>query len=287
MNIANQLNLWALTSEELLLTPSIVKKLGKFSSIAKESEKVVSVFTFTYDVDGAEVAGFIVAPKKSNKKLPCIIFNRGGTGDFGLMPKGRLFTRIAQMARWGYVVIGSQYPGNSLSEGKDERGGKSDIASVTKLYDLAKELTIVDESRIGMYGESRGGMMTYLCMKEASWIKTALTLGGLTDLENSLNLRPEMKAVFENSFGNTTEGIKDRSVVYWANKLNKNTSLCILHGGSDDKVNPSGSIELAKQLEITKHPYSLHILHDGNHGLTNLLEQRDALIREWFDQNLK
>lgn len=56
------------------------------------------------------------------KPLPCVIYNRGGTADFGLIKKGFLFTELADIARKGYAVIGSQYPGNSLSEGRDERG---------------------------------------------------------------------------------------------------------------------------------------------------------------------
>jgi dipeptidyl aminopeptidase/acylaminoacyl peptidase len=165
-NISQQLAAWALTNSKLSLTPEMIEKLGMFVVQARSAEKAVDAFTFTYDVGGTSVGGFLVIPKKRQGNLPAIVFNRGGTGDFGRISEWALYTRIAAMAQWGYAIIGSQYPGNSYSDGKDERGGKSDIASVLRLHELIKHLSDVDETHIGMYGESRGGMMTYLCMKE-------------------------------------------------------------------------------------------------------------------------
>lgn len=216
-----------------------------------------------------------------------IIFNRGGTSDYGLLPKGKLFTRLTHLARQGYIVVGTQYPGNSLSEGSDERGGKSDVNSVLRLHDLIKALDSADEDNIGMYGESRGGMMTYLCMKQVAWIKAALTVGGLANLERSLEFRPEMVKVYEKHFDNTTEAKDARSAVKWADRLNKATPLCLLHGAMDDKVNIRDALELAEKLDEAHHPFSLHILNGGDHGLMNLRQERDDLIRGWFKQYLK
>ena len=286
-NLAEQIRRWAVAVSQESVTPLMVERLGKFSAVALESEKETDVFTYIYESDGAKVAGFLVAPKNRNKKLPVIIFNRGGTADYGLVPKGRLFTRFAHLASWGYIIIGTQYPGNALSEGSDERGGPSDVNSVLRLYDLIKLLDGADENNIGMYGESRGGMMTYLCMKQVAWIKVALTVGGLANLERSLEYRPEMVEVYEKHFGNTTEAKNARSVVKWADKLNKTTPLCLLHGAADDKVNIRDALELAKKLDETHHPFSLHILNDGDHGLMNVHKERDGLIQNWFERYLK
>lgn len=286
-NLAEQIKKWAITVSQESVSPLMVEKLGKFSAMALDSEKETDVFTYTYESDGIKVAGFLVAPKKRSKKLPVIIYNRGGTSDYGLLLKGRLFTRLAHLARWGYIVVGTQYPGNALSEGSDERGGTSDVNSVLRLHDLITTLDDADKNNIGMYGESRGGMMTYLCMKQVTWIKAALTVGGLANLERSLEYRPEMVEIYEKHFGNTAEAKNARSVVKWADKLNKTTPLCLLHGAEDDKVNIRDALELAEKLDEAQHPFSLHILNGGDHGLMHVQKERDGLIHDWFERYLK
>jgi dipeptidyl aminopeptidase/acylaminoacyl peptidase len=261
--------------------------LGVFLDEAKRNEKDITAFLFTYDVKGFKTTGFIITPKKIDESMPVIIFNRGGTGDFGLIPHGQYFTKIATMAKWGYIIIGSYYPGNSFSEGKDERGGESDILSVTKLYNLISYLDNTDENNIAMYGESRGGMMTYLCMQYVPWIKAAVTVGGLTNLKRSLEDRPEMEQIFEDSFGNTKDGIIARSAVKWTDRLNTSTPLCLIHGGADEVVNPLDALEMATNLQKNNHPYSLHIIQNANHGLTNFTEDRNRYAREWFKKYLK
>ena len=285
-NVFNQLKNWSLSAERLTLTPGVLEKLADHAPVALANDKLVDIYTFLYDVSGIKVGAFIAIPKIQNQPLPVIIFNRGGTGDYGLIPKGRLFTRIADIAKWGYVVIGSQYPGNSLSEGVDERGGVSDLESVFKLKSLIDVLDCVDKDKIGMFGESRGGMMTYLSLRNVDWIKAAVTVGGLANLQRSLKSRPEMRQVFEKSFGNTKKGIEDRSAVKWAETF-KPTPLCVIHGGDDDTVSPLDSLELAAELQNNKHKYSLHVIDGGNHGLTNRSQERDAITRAWFDAYLK
>ena len=219
-------------------------------------------------------------------KLPTIVFNRGGTGNYGLIPMGQYFTRIARMANWGYIIVGSYYPGNRFSQGRDERGGVSDLKSVLMLYSLIKHLDCANEKSVGMYGESRGGMMTYLSMKHVSWVKAAVTVGGLTNLRRSLVDRPEMKKIFEESFGNTSSGITDRSAVDWIEQSDSKAPLCILHGGADVQVNPLDAIELAGKLESSSHPYSLHVIKGANHMLSNCIHERDSIIKDWFDTHL-
>lgn len=285
-NVFNQLKKWSVTTERLTLTPTILEKLADYAQVAVANDKLVDVYTFLYDVSSKKVSGFIVVPKDVKRPLPVILFNRGGTGDYGLIPKGRLFTRIADIAKWGYIVVGTQYTGNSLSEGLDERGGPSDLESIFELKKLIDTLDGADQKKIGMFGESRGGMMTYLSLQKVDWIKAAVTVGGLANLERSLGLRPEMEQVFEDAFGNTKKGIQERSVVHWTKSLSK-TPLCIIHGGDDETVSPFDSLELANELQKNKRNYSLHIIAGGNHGLTNKSQERDSLTRQWFDTHLK
>lgn len=286
-DLAVELSHWALTVSSEKVTDVLAEKLGDFAAKARENQENVEVFTFTYDSDGKSIAGYLVAPKNRPGKMPVIIYNRGGTADFGLIPKGRLFTRFAELAMQGYIVVGSQYPGNILSEGEEERGGKSDVDSILRLHDLIVQLNCADEKRIGMCGESRGGMMTYLCMKQVTWIKAALTVGGVANLYRSLEYRPEMLEIFEKYYGNLASEKDARSAVKWADKFHKGTPLCLVHGAEDKRVNVRDAFELAEKLDIAKHPYSLHILMGGDHGLMNIYNERNAIIYDWFGRHLK
>jgi dipeptidyl aminopeptidase/acylaminoacyl peptidase len=274
-----ELREWSLSCTKQALTPVVLAKLGSHSSVARRHERHISAYTFTYEVDGLAVAGYLVAPRHRTGRLPVLIYNRGGTGDYGLVPVGQLFTRFADLALMGYLVVGSQYPGNALSEGHDERGGASDVNSVLRLHSLITRLSAADAGRIGMLGDSRGGMMTYLCMAQADWLKAALTIGGLVNVDRSLELRPELAEVYRHHFGNGARARKARSVICWTDRLDKRVPLCLLHGGADDKVDPLDALDLAAKLQTVGHPYALHIFDGCDHGLRNRHDERNRLIR--------
>jgi len=95
---------------------------GKFAlellKKAKKNDKKIFVYKIIYKSQGHKVVGFIVEPKKG-KKLPNIIWNRGGSGDVGAIRIEQLFTKIGKFAEHGYITIATQYSGAGGSEGKD------------------------------------------------------------------------------------------------------------------------------------------------------------------------
>ncbi|NBS67460.1 hypothetical protein EBT31_00910, partial [bacterium] len=177
----------------------------KYTSISYKEfthgDCVISVFRMRYLVHDHWVEGFLAVPKGA-KKLPCMIYNRGGSFAFGEIDDHLLKVHITKLASLGYVVIASQYSGNGGSKGKDEVGGE-DIEDVLMLKECLLEIPEADESRIGMFGGSRGGMMALLALRKVSWIKAAVILGAMTNLDRMLEFRPEMATVFEKAFGNT------------------------------------------------------------------------------------
>ena len=140
----------------------------------------VEIKSITYLSDGLKVKGYLLAPTKG-EKLPCVIFNRGGNREFGALTDLSVAAFLVRVASWGYVVVASQYRGNAGGEGKEEFGGK-DVNDVLNLLPLLKSLPQADATRVGMYGWSRGGMMTYLALAKTDQIAAAIVGGGLTDL---------------------------------------------------------------------------------------------------------
>src|SRR6266496_2852064 len=238
------------SAQEVVFTDEIYKRLNNWGDIAAANAQYVRAFVFTYTS-----AGYVVVPKAiSNTALPVIIYNRGGSKDFSLIRHGHLFSQIAVLARWGYIVIGSQYTGNSTSEGKDEWGGM-DLQAVFDLYSIIQKISIADERRIGMFGVSRGGTMTYLALTKVKWIKAAVTIAGASDLARQSKLRPEMQEVFNDAFGGNEESKKQRSAICWPEKFPDNVPLLLMHGTADWRVSPLDSLDLAKDLYEHHKPF--------------------------------
>lgn len=139
----------------------------------------IEVYDITYLSDGLKIRGLMAKPKKEGN-YPCVIFNRGGNRDFGSLVVAHGAITLGQIAKEGYVTIASQYRGNGGSEGKEEFGGK-DVNDITVLPEILKEIQGADTERIGMYGWSRGGMMTYIALPKMDKIKAVVVGGAISD----------------------------------------------------------------------------------------------------------
>jgi len=69
-----------------------------------------------------------------------------------------------------------------------------DVNDVLNLIPLLASLPQADTSCIGMYGRSRGGLMTYLALTKTDRIRAAVIGGGMPDAFDTVVRRPEMDA---------------------------------------------------------------------------------------------
>lgn len=230
----------------------------------------IEIYHITYMSDGLKVKGYLAQPKASGI-YPAIIYNRGGNLEFGKLSCATL----TFFATNGFVAIGSQYRGNDGGQGREEFGGE-DINDVMNLIPILQTLPNVDASKIGMVGFSRGGMMTYLALKEQTLrglddIKAACTVGGMADLFLMAENRQSMVTeVFIPLIGGTPSQIPQeyeaRSATYWADKIN--VPLLIQHGEADWRVSVEEARKLAQELEKYGKNYKLITYPDDDHGLS-------------------
>jgi dipeptidyl aminopeptidase/acylaminoacyl peptidase len=247
--------------------------------------KEIDCHRIVYLSDGLRVVGFIVKPARIESRLPVILFNRGGGLEYGNIAKENLIY-LSFLASRGYVLIASQYRGSSGGEGREEFGGK-DVDDVLNLIPLAESLPFTDPSRIGMLGFSRGGMMTYLAIKEGAPIKAAAVVGGISDLLQFFEEKGKdrMKYVIREWVGPDIEEYKKRSAYDWPERIN--VPVLILHGEADRVVDVSQAKNLAEKLKEFGKPHQLVIFPKGDHGLNNYRNQRDQEILEWFGKYLQ
>jgi dipeptidyl aminopeptidase/acylaminoacyl peptidase len=244
--------------------------------------------SIVYLSDGLKIAGYLWKPKDvDGKKLPLIVYNRGGNRSFG-----RLYPWIDfgfyEYLRQGFVVLASQYRGGADSEGNDEYGG-ADVHDVTNLIPLARSLGYVDMNNVFMLGWSRGAMMTHLALKSGMKVNAAAVVSGANDPLVTVTKRRSIAQVWQELSANLPEqgdaALRERSVVYWPEKIN--APLLILHGGADWREDPEKSRELARRLDELGKANELVIYPGDDHGLSHHKAASEQKIVAWFKQHMK
>jgi dipeptidyl aminopeptidase/acylaminoacyl peptidase len=239
-----------------------------------------------YMSDGLKVVGFIWKPKNTEgKKLPLIIVNHGGNGDLGKLRPWSQFGYYDYVSS-GFVVIGPQYRGIDGGEGRDEFGG-ADLHDVMNVIPLARSLGYVDMNNIFILGASRGGMMAYLALKNKIPVNAAAIISGVADLLSKE--RPQLVNVYKRLIPDFEkrgdESLRERSAVYWADKIN--TPLLLLQGTADWRVNTSQVLALAQKLQESGKTYELIVYANDDHGVPLNRVDADRRIVGWFRMHMK
>ncbi|OOE12856.1 alpha/beta hydrolase family protein [Fictibacillus arsenicus] len=230
-------------------------------------EGQITIFRIEYLVDELKVVGFIIRPKSDNK-LPVLIYNRGGNGEYGKLDDERLY-RLSKYALEGYVVLASQYRGNDGGDGKDAFGG-DDVRDVFALSWLADDLPYADKGNKVMIGHSRGGMMTYLCMKYEMDLKAAAVIGAPTNLLRRPLAFPMDSILAERigDFSKKRDEYCERSALLWPEKIK--TPILIQHGEADSRVDYKDAAELAELLTKNNVVHKFILYKDGDHAQINM-----------------
>jgi len=224
-----------LKAEQLFLDQndkSVVQANLKMNNLLylQANSNLLNIYKFTYLSNNHNVIGFLVQPKsfqESQTKEPCIIYNRGGSQGFGFIDQVALFgQKIGGLALQGYSVMTTQYSGCGGSQGVDQFGGQ-DLEDVLNLKIILDQLVLIDSSNIGMYGHSRGGLMTYMCLAQVNWIKAAVAGAAPSDMSTQIVQRPDLKIKTATMFNTPMAKLKINSFPF-----PKNTSF-----GTDERNN--------------------------------------------------
>ncbi len=268
---------------------SILKPTNRLYDTLTKILASVDVYQITYMSDGLKIKGFMDIPKKPGK-YPCIIYNRGGQREYSKLTSQHYMGRMAQMASWGYCVVGSQYRGNDGGEGKEEFAGK-DLDDVLNLIPLMNGIDRADTSRIGMWGISRGGLMIYLALTKTTRIRAAVVLSGLTDLKMGLENQPEVDSIFNGWLPeyreNKEQFLKNRSALEIADKICKATPIFIIQGTADSHVTCPQVFALAEMFYKMKQPFRLSLFEGGRHGLGEYYDETTSETKQFFDLYLR
>lgn len=287
-----------------LSTPyTAISPLGKYrydslSYLEAQNQKDYIFEAFLYESDGYEVEGFACRPKNTSQKVPVIIYNRGGTGNFGKLSEEDL-PDFYWLAKQGFAVYASNYRFVGDLGPYDQSGG-DEINDVLNLTELVKDLDLIDSENVFIMGVSRGGSMTYQSIREKNYNAAAVIAGvsdlylhaedrpifitGWSDLEDELNYKG-LENILPDFKQRKGEFFDKRSSVKWANEID--TPLLILHSRQDGLVLVENALKMAQALQVHDKEYQLKIYNQKSHGLPYSKFDSFEQITEWFKAHMK
>lgn len=250
----------------------------------------IDLFTFSYEIDGHIVLGYGATPKSRNQ-WPTIIYSRGGTYEYGRWNYGSAALQLGELAARGYTVLTYEY-GQSVNDVAADQMGGYDSIYLSTLIELAGQIPNTDRKKIGLYGWSRGGMMTFKALQE-EWpqVKAGAVGGAPTDFVALLQDRPAFKPIFQKMIPgyeeDPEEELAKRSAAEFADELPDDVPILILHGEADRNVRVEQAERMAALLEENKIPHQLITYPNENHGIDG--QRKDVLesVDAWFRAYLK
>jgi len=270
------------------------------------AQTALEVRDIRYLSDGLLIRGMLIRPRNPvGQKWPAIIFNRGGTGDYGRIGNYGVpckqegdsclyLVDLLQLAENGFVVIASDYRFHGPTGKRDEWGGK-EVDDVLNLVPALKSMDVVDPSRLYMLGQSRGGTMTYIALKRGAPVRAAAVIAGPTllsaDTRSFIHGDWFLKGnewfdgaprVWPDYEHRADEYYHERSAALWPEKIN--VPVLILHSRTDKLVPVTQALRIAEAMQSHDKVYSLIIYGSDGHSLTKNAADRTRRIAEWFDQ---
>ena len=237
----------------------------------------------TYRSDGLDVFAYLYRPASppKDRKLPVVVFNRGSYVRDEFVPE--ILMPAYRLAQAGFLVIAPMLRGSGGAPGHDEMGG-ADLDDVFNVVPVLEEIPYADTSRLFLYGESRGGIMSLLAAKRAFPARAIAVWGAITNLATFLATdspaRGLAATIWPGFPANEAEIVESRSAVRWPEKIN--VPVLLMNGGADPQVSPFHALELATALQKLGRPYELKIFHGENHILTGRAQERDEDAIRWF-----
>jgi dipeptidyl aminopeptidase/acylaminoacyl peptidase len=250
---------------------------------AARADARYELLQFTYVSDGLTVGAYLYRPRTAPPgNRPVIVFNRGSfVWPHGFA--GEMLVRAHRYAEAGFLVVAPHYRGSNGWAGKDELGG----ADLHDLMNLAPELRRIpgaDASRVFLAGESRGGAMVYMALRDGFPARAAAVWGAFTDLEPlTAPGGPQAKAasyVWPDFAEHREEIIRTRSALRWADRIS--APVLIMHGASDEDIPVSQSLRMAVELTRLGKPHEFIVFEGEQHVIGGKGAQRDAAAIEWF-----
>jgi dipeptidyl aminopeptidase/acylaminoacyl peptidase len=235
--------------------------------------------------DGTEVEGLLTKPVgyEAGKKVPFLLNPHGGPTGASL----NSFTSTVQvLAANGFAVLqpnfrGSTGKGLAFAQANKNAWGKGDYEDCMTGVDAMIASGIADPDRLGAFGWSYGGYMTFWILTQTDRFKAVSPGAGLSniysmysqnDIQRYLRWFYSDKAPWE-----ATDLYWNRSPMAYVK--NVKTPTMIMHGQVDTRVPIAQAQEFYMALKEMKVPVEFVVYPRENHGFTEPRHQMDRVQR--------
>jgi dipeptidyl aminopeptidase/acylaminoacyl peptidase len=243
--------------------------------------------------DAGEIHALLFRPRDfaATKRYPALIAIHGGPTAHWDHRYELFFQYFAQR---GYVVLapnprGSSGYGKAFEDMNNGDWGGGDLKDILAGDDYLKSLNYVDGERIGLWGGSYGGFLSYAAVTKAPGrFKAIVVRAGMPNLLTSLREHtPEEHVGFARDAGDDTELLKDRSAINFVDRVV--TPMLIEIGLRDRALRVIQQREWVTAMRARNKTVEYVEYPGEGHGLTKYKETvRDRLIREtrFYEQYL-
>lgn len=234
--------------------------------------------------DGMEIEGLLTKPIDSEgSKLPLLLNPHGGPTGASV----NTFNGTVQvLAANGFAVLqpnfrGSTGKGLAFAQANKNTWGKGDYEDCMAGVDAMIARGLADADRLGAFGWSYGGYMTFWILTQTDRFKAVSPGAGLTniysmysqnDIQRYLRWFYSDKAPWD-----ATELYWDRSPMKYVN--NVKTPTMIMHGQVDTRVPIAQAQEFYRALKERNVPVEFVVYPRENHGFTEPRHQMDRVQR--------
>lgn len=237
--------------------------------------------------DGIEIEGVLTKPVDfdPSKKYPLLLNPHGGPTAASLAA----FNATAQLfAANGYLVLqpnfrGSTGRGVEFAQANRNNWGKGDYQDCITGVEAMVARGLADRDRLGAFGWSYGGYMTFWILTQTDIFKAVSPGAGLTNLYSmySQNDIPRYLGWF---FGSKAPW--DAFEIYWEHSAmryikNVKTPTLIMHGERDQRVPIAQAQEFYRALVEMGVPVEFVVFPREGHGISEPRHQLDRL-RRWL-----
>ena len=152
--------------------------------------------TYAANTDDREaIPAYVFTPVKmpAGKKFPAILMLHGGNHT---QLADIWFPLIAAAIERGYIVMYPEYRGSSGHGDTiyENNYGITDFADILAAADYLGSRDFVDPARLGIFGHSRGGMLTLRAIQEdKKRFAAAVEVAALTDMVGFMGWKPEVR----------------------------------------------------------------------------------------------
>ncbi|MGZ8842843.1 MAG: S9 family peptidase [Pyrinomonadaceae bacterium] len=235
--------------------------------------------------DGLDIEGVLTTPVgyEAGRKVPFLLNPHGGPTGASL----NTFNGTVQvLAANGFAVLqpnfrGSTGKGLSFSQANKNTWGKGDYEDCMTGVDAMIVKGIADPDRLGAYGWSYGGYMTFWILTQTDRFKAVSPGAGLSNIYSMYSQNDIQRYLrwfySDKSPWDATDLYWDRSPMKYVK--NVKTPTMIMHGQVDTRVPLAQAQEFYMALKEMKVPVEFVVYPRENHGFTEPRHQMDRVRR--------